>query len=308
VVVGVALSAVVAVTVVPRVLGSDRMPAVATQERAGHVVSGALPAAPVPTGLDWKALSLQFGLDSQTCTLADPEACLLHRGSGPRVLVVGDSHGRVLGQSLLDLAEKHDFTLYGSVMSACSWFPHTTTPAENASERAQCHAARDHLYPDLVRALHIDVVVLTQMPREWLLFDDHPGAPYPETAARAVDDVTAAVTSTGARVVFVNSWLKTIGDPLGCLSGARHENECETVQTGPPDPLDSYYATEAAQHPDEVATIDVNRVMCPRYPMCAAVLDGLPTWRDQLHYLPGNLQAHDGQIWDQLVATGFFSR
>jgi peptidoglycan/LPS O-acetylase OafA/YrhL len=310
VVVGVALSAVVAVTVVPRVLGSERPPAVASQQQqrlpSGEAVQTALPRGAVPAGLDWRALSRQHGLDDRFCTPSDPGDCLLHQGSGPRVLLVGDSHGRVLGQALLDLAKRHDLTLYGSVMSACSWFPHTTSPTQDESERADCHTARDHLYPDLVRALHIDVVVVTQMPRPWLRSDDEPTTPYPEMAAAAVRDVTAAVATTGARMVIVTSMLPTVDDPLGCLSGARDQSECETVQSGHDDLLDSYYLTAAAESPD-VATIDVNQVMCPQYPLCAAVLDGLPAWRDSLHYLPANLVAHDGQIWDQLVATGFFT-
>jgi hypothetical protein len=106
--------------------------------------------------------------------------------------------------------------------------------------------------------------------------------------------------------VIVTSMLTTIDDPLGCLSAARDASACETVQTVSPDDPNPYYLTAAATDPD-VATIDVNTVMCPRFPMCAAVLDGLPTWRDDKHYLPANVVAHDGQIWDLLVATGFLS-
>jgi len=304
VVVGIGLSALVAVTVVPRVLGSDRSPAVNThQDRAAHTV---LPTGSVPRDLPWKALSRDRGVDDTYCTTADPSRCLLHRGSGPRVLVVGDSHGRVLGEAMLDLAKKHNFTLYASVLSACSWFPHTTSPTQSETQRTECHLARDHLFPDLVRKLHIDVVVLTQMPRPWLRSDAQPDLPYPQLVAQGVRNVTASIESTGAKTVLVTSMLATIDDPLGCLSAARDQSECERVQTVEDDPLDAAYLTAAADSPD-IATIDVNRIMCPGYPLCAAVLDGLPVWRDNLHYLPANVVRHDGQIWAQLVATGFFT-
>ena len=310
VVVGITLSALVAVTFVPRVLGSDASPAVTvpavSTASQGPVVGTVLPVGAVPPGLDWKELTRDRGLDDTFCTPGDLTSCLLHRGSGPRVLLVGDSHSKMLGAGLLDLAEKHDLTLYGSIVARCSWFPFTTSPAQDETMRGDCHAARDHLFPDLVRALDIDVVVLTQLPRP-LVSDRQPDLPYAQLAASAVRDVTRSIESAGARTVIVTSMLTTIDDPLGCLSAARDVSECETVQKVSPDDPNAFYLAAAAADPD-VATIDVNTVMCPGFPLCAAVLDGLPTWRDDKHYLPANVVAHDAQIWDLLEATGFFSR
>ena len=313
---GVTVSALVAATVVPAVLGSYVTPAIETHQALPGVIvlpSGqkvatrtALPTGPVPRGLNWKALSRDRGLDDTYCTPTDLTSCLLHRGSGPRVLIVGDSHSKMLGAGLLDLAKKHDFTLYGSIVARCSWFPHTTSPLQDATMRSDCHAARDHLFPELVRALHIDVVVLTQLPRP-LVSDVQPDLPSPQLASRAVRDVTRSIESAGARTVIVTSMLTTIDDPLGCLSAAHDRSECETVQTVSADDPNPYYVAAAADDPD-VATIDVNTVMCPGFPLCSSVLDGLPVWRDSLHYLPANVVAHDAQIWDLLVATGFFSR
>jgi hypothetical protein len=301
VVAGIGLSALVAVTVVPRILGSDRPPATAAQTRP-HPGS-VLPTGWIPSGLPWKALSQEDGLENTFCTLTDTRSCLLHQGSGPRVMIVGDSHSRVLGEALLALAERHDFSLYGSIVGRCSWFPHTTSPSQDETEARDCHAARDHLYPELLRALDIDVVVLTQLPRAELVSDVQPGLAYPELASGAVRQVTDSIESAGAEAVVVTSMLTTLADPLSCLSAAHDQSECERVQ-GPPDRLDSYYRTAADESPD-VATVDVNRVMCPGYPVCAAVLDGLPVWRDGKHYLPDNLVAHADQLWRQLVATGF---
>jgi hypothetical protein len=278
-------------------------PAVATSE--GPVVDTVLPTGAIPPGLDWKALTRDRGLDDTYCTPTDLTSCLLHRGSGPRVLLVGDSHSKMLGAGLLDLAEKHDFTLYGSIVARCSWFPFTTSPAQTETMRNDCHEARDHLFPDLVRALDIDVVVVTQLPRP-LVSDRQPGLPYAQLASSAVREVTRSVEEAGARTVIVTSMLTTIDDPLGCLSAATDASACETVQRVSPDDPNAYYLAAAAADPD-VATIDVNTVMCPRFPMCAAVLDGLPTWRDDKHYLPANVVAHDAGIWDLLTATGFFS-
>jgi len=304
VLVGVGLSALVAVTVVPRILGSDQPPAIAGHSREAH--DTILPTGPVPAGLPWKALSEEEGLDNTFCTVSDTASCLLHRGSRPRVMIVGDSHGRVLGGALLDLAKKHDFTLYGSIVGRCSWFPGTTSPSQDETERRDCHAARDHLYPELLRALDIDVVVLTQLPRGRLVSDEQPDMTYPHLASQAVRQVIGSIESTGARSVIVTSMLTTVADPLSCLSAAPNQSDCERVQSEQLQPLDSYYFTAAAED-TSVATVDVNKVMCPAFPLCAAVLDGLPVWRDRNHYLPSNLVAHDDKIWHLLASTGFMT-
>jgi hypothetical protein len=304
VVTGVAVSALLAFTVVPRVLGSQATPALGVRARssAGTV----LPKGPVPDGLHWKALSEEKGLDDTWCTPDDRHTCLLHQGSGPRVLLVGDSHSKVLGEAILDLAKKHHFTLYGSVVGSCSWFPHTTATRHTESENRDCHAARDDLFPDVVRDLDIDVVVLTQLPRSRLVSDEHPDVGFPQLASQAVREVTGDIESAGARTVIVRSMLTTHSNSLSCLSAARDQSECEEVQSEKLEPLDSYYLTAAAEDPD-VATIDVNRVMCPGFPLCAALLDGQPVWRDRRHYLPSTLVAHDPQIWRLLRETGFFT-
>jgi hypothetical protein len=158
-----------------------------------------------------------------------------------------------------------------------------------------------------VRSLDIDVVVLTQLPRTRLVSDGQPDLAFPQLASRAVREVTGAVESAGARTVIVRSMMTTIADPLSCLSAAHDQSECERVQSEKLQPIDSYYLTAAAEDP-EVATVDVNRVMCPEFPLCAALLDGLPVWRDGKHYLPSNLVAHDDRIWHLFKRTGFFAR
>jgi hypothetical protein len=149
-------------------------------------------------------------------------------------------------------------------------------------------------------------VVLTQLPRVRIVSDADPDVSFAALASRAVRDVTASVESAGARTVIVRSMLTTIHDPLSCLSAAHDQSECEKVQSEQLEQLDSYYLTAAAEDPS-VATVDVNRIMCPGFPLCAAVLDGLPVWRDGKHYLPSNLVAHDDRIWHQLAQTGFFT-
>ena len=130
---------------------------------------------------------------------------------------------------------------------------------------------------------------------------------FPQLASRAVREVTGDIESAGARTVIVRSMLTTSISSLSCLSAARDQSECEEVQSEKLEPLDSYYLTAAADDPD-VATIDVNRVMCPGFPLCAALLDGQPVWRDRRHYLPSTLVAHDQQIWQLLRGTGYFPR
>ena len=304
VVIGISCSALVAVILVPALLQSDQRPAIAARSTAAP--GTLLPTGPVPHDLPWKTLIKEDGLDDTFCTLDDLTSCLIHVGEGPRVMVVGDSHAQVFAEVLADLAERHDFTLYGSVVGTCSWFPRTTYDMQTPTEVQACRRARDRLFPDVIHALDIDVVILVQRSRSDLTSDDHPGLTYPDLATRSIEQVTSAISSTGATTIIVRTWLKTVLDPMSCLSAAQDMSECEMVQSKPPPQEDSYYLTAAVQR-DDVSLIGINRIMCPAFPTCAAILGGLPVWRDKIHYLPQTLIRHEEAIWRQLRSTGDFA-
>ena len=92
-------------------------------------------------------------------------------------------------------------------------------------------------------------------------------------------------------------------NPLECLSGARTVGECAV--TAAPAPL-----TDAIVHTFDIrntamATVTINDIVCPGYPVCQAMLNGIPVWRDSMHYSTEVLLDHVDEIRDRLLATGF---
>ncbi len=121
-VVGVGASALVAATLVPAVLHLDRKPALASASAAPAVekLSGAAGAKPIPGDIDWAKVDGDVG-GQGWCTADDPSACTVVKGSGPHVLLVGDSQAQMLVPMFEKLAHEHDLTLSLNVLAGCPW-------------------------------------------------------------------------------------------------------------------------------------------------------------------------------------------
>lgn len=48
----------------------------------------------------------------------------------------------------------------------------------------------------------------------------------------------------------------------------------------------------------------ISPLMCPARPVCDAVLDGIPVYRDPRHYSPPILDARREQIWQLIRESG----
>ncbi|WP_343995947.1 acyltransferase family protein [Nocardioides dubius] len=312
VVVGVAASAVLAVTAVPALLDSHRAPATAsTTERPSLELAGAGDE-PIPTDLDWAAYSAEVGAANAYCTLEETDVCTEHEEpTGPRVMLAGDSHSLMLTPTLKALAEEHGFSLFRSSVGGCSWQRGVTKPVHAEAKREQCGEARAALYGGLIDELDIDTVLLTQLPRGNDLADltdeELIGDALVERTVRESLDYFAA---EGVRVVVLASALvpkASIGDPLECLATSTLISQCRVPAPTSAPLIDSFYRT-ADVRSDAVTVVDINPVMCTHWPVCDALdADGHPIWRDALHFLPSALSKRSAEIWDLLEATGAFA-
>ena len=70
---------------------------------------------------------------------------------------------------------------------------------------------------------------------------------------------------------------------------------------------DSVYAA-AARQSRSTFTVDINRIVCPRAPLCDAMIDGINVWRNDNHYSTRILVHFREQIWRAMTSTGAFSR
>lgn len=324
---GVASCAAVALLVVPPVLHSTRRPVLTTSVDAARPASATIRVrallrqqrrallrqhVPVPA-LNWSAIANSDG-PGRTCGAANPEACVVVRGQRPSVVLIGDSHARMLAPMLIDLAREHHFTLALNAVSSCPWQADLTNLHDPPAAQAACTAARGGWYRDVLPKLHPDVVILAEYAR------DNP-AIYGHTLVRTggsneslhqllratTDQTLAEITATGARVLIMNSILISTFDPLVCLSSAAYVDDCNVPAPSHPPFSDQIY--RAASHRfSNVYTFDINRIVCPSEPICPPMVGRIPVWRNFNHYTP-QILIHDRQlVWTDILATGLLAQ
>ena len=121
---GLTASVLAAVLVLPPILHANVKPVLANPS-AGDLSAIAADAAwvdePVPDDLDLTAALDDVPDAGVPCTADDLEVCVRVTGTGPRVLLVGDSQAAMFVDALESLAREHDFTLLTNVVRGCGW-------------------------------------------------------------------------------------------------------------------------------------------------------------------------------------------
>ncbi len=307
---GIAASLVVALVVAPPVLGSERRPVLAQPERDLTADGGR----PVPQGVSWWKFNNDTGPEDTACTPTDLDSCVVRRGdSGLNVMLIGDSHARMLAPTIERLADEHDFTLSLSVLVGCPWQREVLNDVDGTG--SECGRNRQDVYDTLLKAMDVDVVILAQQPRDR-------GKYYAGAADRGMTQAEfdrfnyASVQSTltdieaqGARAVMVEPMLMIPEDrrnPLECLSDADRTSECVVPTPLEPAPS-SNWITSLGLLDDDADSITINDLMCPAAPLCDPLDGGIPVWLDRHHFTPAAIEAHSQEIWERLVETGSFT-
>ena len=325
----VGICAVVAALVVPPVLRSNQRPLITTASDAARPAAATARVralrrlqhlapsrshrrARVPS-LDWSAIAGSNG-PGRTCGAQDPQKCVVVPGHGLSVLLVGDSHARMMAPVLISLARKYGFTLSLNAISGCPWQADLSNLHDPPATQAACTAARGRWYRDVLPELHPDLVILAEYPR------DDP-AIYGRTLVRTsgsseslhqlLQDTTnqtlAQLTGTGTRVLIMHSILVSSFDPLVCLSRVKYVDQCDVPAPRHPPFSDHIYA-EAARRIPNVFTFDINRIICPGEPVCFPMIGRLPVWRNFNHYTPDVLVHYQEQIWAAIGRSGALDR
>ncbi|MFC5493895.1 acyltransferase family protein [Nocardioides caricicola] len=321
---GLAVSVVAAVVVVPTVLESSRQPAIAAASG-----SGKLPASvgdelhqlnkPVPDDIDFAALKADNGEVGPQCSDGTPESCVVvDEGTGPLVLLVGDSHAGMLAPALHRLAEDRGFRLSTDIMNNCPWQRGLSFGKADPSVQEACAAMREELYDTILPAMKPDLVILASNVRTtpgWeaqAQADDaaeHPRETYDQMMLRKARDTVAEIAATGARVNITHTTFGTNGydlggfDPLDCLARADQQADCAVVPPRTAPSVDAGYA-EMAVTMDGVYTSDLGPAYCPGVVLCAPIVEGEVVWHDLNHLSSAFVIAARDAIWTQLTASG----
>ncbi len=306
---GLTVSALVAAFVVPPMLGSARKPRLVRADHLALAAGGrSEPRRAVPQDIDWKAVAHDIG-PAATCRTA--EKCPVVRGDGPHVLLVGDSHARMLAPMFEKLAREHGLTLSLNTIAACPWQADVVNLNQPPAARSKCIAGRGAWYRTVLPRLHPDLVVLATHTRDeakwWgprLKRIGGSDESLAELNRATTRETLATITATGARALIVTNMLGT-GDlhPLACLAKATYLSDCRVPTPMVPPASDAYYRS-AAVASDQVYTVDVNPVLCPAAPLCEPMLDGDVVWRNHDHFTTQVLVHHRRQIWAAIRASG----
>jgi len=319
--VGVTACALVAVIVVPPVLSSSRRPAVTEASAAQPALSAPLRSLAlsrratthhrlrVPSGLNWSAMANDFGPE-RTCDASDPQRCIVVHGHGMNVVLVGDSHGRMLAPALMALAREHDFTLSLNVIPSCPWQAQLANLSQPPAAQAHCNQARDVWYRTVLPKLHPDLVVLATYARDdpavyqnALKRIGGSSETLHELIRNTTNETLARITAAGARALILDDIITADFDPLNCLSGVSYVDQCSVPVPRVPSISDTFYKA-AAKHMPHVYTFDVNHIVCPAAPLCSAMLDGINVWRNDNHYSTHILVRLRDSIWRTITASG----
>jgi SGNH domain (fused to AT3 domains) len=312
--------------VVPAILESERRPAlVATSatpkqpapEAPGRDEDGkerdkakSAPAS-LPDDVDWKKVDEDKGREL-SCDSGSPKDCTVVEGSGPHVLVVGDSHARMMSEMFIELAKDHDLTMSFNIVAGCMWQENLKNVQSPKSRQEQCTQARVGWYDDVLPELDPDVVVLAQLPRDkghWerdLKQRDGGDLPLQRALLKGTKQTLRKIDKVSSSTVILESIaVPRSFEPNECLTGTKDAAACAFPTPTENRASDGFYITEAAQSQKRF-TANLNPAFCPNKPVCDAVVDGAVVYRDRNHLTAEFAKKQRQQVWELLQETGAF--
>jgi peptidoglycan/LPS O-acetylase OafA/YrhL len=216
-----------------------------------------------------------------------------------RILAAGDSVGFTFAY-YWPLADTPGVTIDGVASLGCRLQPGQVLEGGHVADADNGCPDWRHTWPAKLDEFRPDVVVL--FATEWEAFDsrvddrDVPFGSAESDAAvhRYLDDLRAMTHAAGARLVLVASPPITAPDqPKG---NPRHRGEEWRVEH-----LNGLYRSFAAAHPDQVAILALDQLLCAQTP-CPYEVDGTPVFYDGLHFSADGLKAAAPPILAQLRA------
>jgi peptidoglycan/LPS O-acetylase OafA/YrhL len=274
---GLVVSVLVGLVIAPRILAEPDQPSVAAT----------IDAEGTPNDVDWQSAFDDRYQDE--CPEGQAVTCRVVEGGGDEILVVGDSHAKMITPMLEDLAERRGMALSVGFLKYCPW----TWGAGYAGTSGTCLEEQSTMFEESIPALDPDIVVLFHRP-----FDD-PVEPFSAKLAdgsivggearasalrTSIDRAVGSLRGDGREVVVIEPLpiAAPEANPMTCLSEAAFLEECRFVAS--PGPLDEEVALREVAAGDEgVHLIDLDATVCPFQPICDPVVNGLVVRWDSNH-------------------------
>jgi peptidoglycan/LPS O-acetylase OafA/YrhL len=319
---GLIISVVSAIIVIPKVVDTR---AASTTVVQGSKIIGFTP---VPVGLDWQHASA--GVSSYVdCYQQSVDTCTIRHGTGPHILLVGDSAAQMFRTAFVRIAYREHLTLSVSVRGLCPWqrdlyvdpgsdlYGKGGTPAATNAGVASlrmCQAQKNDLYDRVIPALHPDIIVAVnrEYPRQNLVGPDgkipttgfSKALGWPEAATqRAVTELRA----NSPNVIEIEPIPVAVIDPIECLSGAKVLEDCRYVVAPEPDRLE-LFSRQLARKDKNFRSVDLDRLVCPYLPVCDPVVNNQIVKYDRVHLTTKFVASITPQIEGYLKQEGLITR
>ncbi len=266
---GLAISIVCGVVVMPAVLD--------THSGSISALSGV---GVSPSGLkllDWRKAKNDFP-KLPDCLGKPVDVCTVTPGSGLRVVLVGDSNAWMWIPTFTAIAKQRHWDFSVTALPNCPW----QRTLQFAYVGVDCPAHQADWYNRVIPRLDPDLVLLAHQAfdnpeHRFVMMADGKGiAPgfsnFEAGLIRATSDALNGLRRPGRKIVILEPIPEPkVGvDPLSCLSLGRPPATCAFRVDPKPTPLELFYRSEG-RLPD-VTTIDLDHVVCPRWPICDAIV------------------------------------
>ncbi len=266
---GLTVSVVAALVLIPAIVD----PANATTPDVTASVTNGF--TPVPANLDLSDPSENGAFPN--CLHKPAQDCTIVHGTGPHILLIGDSHARMLIPAFEAIARRNHLTLSVSVSGACPWQQDLyIQPLAQFGLKGPCKAQKDDTYTRVFRELHPDIVVAMNLGYEDPFLGYEPFLDAQGHVARHTADPYGWAEKTTAQSLAVlrGDHRKVLlidpipvapiqVDPKTCLSEAKVLEECRYVASVKPDPLERDYRQLDRRYSRRVVT----RHGSPRVPV-----------------------------------------
>jgi peptidoglycan/LPS O-acetylase OafA/YrhL len=275
---GLVVSVASAVILIPKIV--DPAHATAPVVRGGRVAR----LTPIPRDLDLKgAQTPPFGKE---CVGKPATDCILVEGSGPHILLVGDSEAQMFSALFMELARREGISVSMSAAPGCPWQLDLYT----GFSRAHCEALKQdrtrliaELKPDIIVVAGLDYDTLTTAP----LRNKNGGRATFADVTRSTRSTVATLRASGRNVVVVEPLPLAVPrdrtrDPLQCLEKATVLEACRYTVPTRSGRLETLFRS-LARSEERVHTLDLDRDVCPLEPVCDPVIDGMVVMHDARH-------------------------
>jgi SGNH domain (fused to AT3 domains) len=287
---GLTISAISALILIPNIVD-------ATTKTTTAITATTTGFTKIPAGLDWQHADKNLG-PFTNCYQQPVTNCTTIHGTGPSILLIGDSHAHMLIPTLTTIAQQDHLTLSIAVKGGCPWqqnlyAPEISVPGKTNRPK-DCKAQKDDLYNRVIPQLNPDIIITMDLayenPTEPLQFTNAKGQPLNRRAPTYFRDVEADTTRSinamraGGRrkIVLLEPIPVTRFNPLDCLSKETYLEQCRYVASAFPDRLERFYRQIAKQEHD-VWSVDLDHLVCPFLPICDPIVNNQIVKWDPTH-------------------------